>query len=57
VNDSRDDIEDEPGDAEDDRLHRVKPDETVSFLQNVKDDSADQRNTGDRRRHIRRQIH
>jgi hypothetical protein len=57
VHNRRNYIEQEPRATEDDRLHRVKPHEAVSFFQNVKDDSTHQGEAGDGRGHIRGQIH
>ena len=44
-----------PGAAKDDRLHRVKTHKTVALFEHIKDDAADQRNTGNRRGDVRRQ--
>ncbi len=49
VDDHRNDIEEEPGAAEDDRLHRVETNELIVLFQDVKDQAADERNTGERR--------
>ena len=55
VDDGIDNIEKQPGGAEDDRLHGIKAHEAVAFLQNVKNNSADQWDTRNRRRDVRRQ--
>lgn len=49
-----DDIEQEPDPAKNDRLHRVEPDELIVLLEDVKNQTADERNAGESRRDIRR---
>jgi len=41
VHDSGDNVEEKPGAAKNDRLHRVETHETVTLFQNVKNDAAD----------------
>src|SRR5438552_6696773 len=55
MHNSRDNIEQEPRAAKDDRLHGIKADKAVSLLQDIKNDAADQWNAGDGCSHIRRQ--
>ncbi|PYK31950.1 MAG: hypothetical protein DME57_01655 [Verrucomicrobia bacterium] len=43
-----DNVEQKPGETENDRLHRVEPHERVSFFQNKEHDAADQRDAGER---------
>ena len=47
--------EDDPGAAEDDRLHRVEADKLIALFEDVEDDAADERETGERGGDIRRQ--
>src|SRR6267378_2491109 len=52
VHDCRNDVEQEPGQTEDDRLHRIEAHEWVVFFQNEKHDTANERNTGQRCRDV-----
>ena len=55
MDDGGEDVEEKPGAPEDDRLNGIKSNEPIALFQDVKDDPADERNTGERGRHIRRQ--
>src|SRR5436190_17729663 len=55
MHDGGHDIEEKPSTPKNDRLHCIKTHKTVVLFQNVKDDAADEWNTGNRRSHIRRQ--
>lgn len=50
-----DDIEEKPGATENDRLHRVETDELIVLFQDVKDQAAHERNTGERCSDVGRQ--
>ena len=47
--DPGDDVEEEPGAAKNDRLHRVETDELIVLFQDVKNQASHERNTGERR--------
>ncbi len=55
VENHRDDVEQEPGASENDRLHRVKTNELIVLFQDVKNQAPHQRNTGERRSDVGRQ--
>ena len=55
MHDGGHDVEEKPGTSKNDRLHCIKTHKTVVLFQNVKDDAADEWNTGNRRSHVRRQ--
>src|SRR5205814_1678700 len=53
----RDNIEEDPDAAKNDRLHGVEADEVVSLFQNIENNSANERDARDRCRDVRRQVH
>ena len=54
MNDCGHDVKEKPRATKDDRLHRVKAHETIVLFEDIKNDTADQRNAGDGCSHIRR---
>ena len=49
-------VEEKPGAAEDDRLHRVKTHKAVPFFQQIKNNSADEWDASNRSRDVRWQV-
>src|SRR5207248_11632085 len=55
MHNGRNNVKKKPPATKDDRLHGVKPDEAVSFFENVENDATDQWDTGDGCSYVRRQ--